>query len=512
MGCSGGKIKENNQSNNLKQNLITTKTKEIQEVKSKTEIKITPKINTSGFITQNKDDPTKVYQVLSFLGQGGFSKAFKVKHKRTGEIRAAKNFDRGVLDMQEGDKKIPIEIDIQRVLSHPNICKAYEWFDYDDGFLLVTELLQGGNLVELLEKYKLLTESEVTEVMKQLLSAVYYLHSNNIMHRDLKLNNIMVEFDDERNFSIKVIDFGLGTYFKEGQRFNQFMGTPPYMSPELINGDYNFLSDIWSCGVIMFILLFGDIPWGEDCDENELYSNIKGKEIDWEGAKKFSGFSEMAIDLMSKMLERNLAERYTAMMCLQHPLFSQKIKSEAQPQLEQVAKNVRKFISGNELQIATSAYIVYHFENANKNKKLKEFFKEIDKSGDGRLTKSELKKGFGSIMKNDAMMKDFDKVFMQINTDGSDYIDYNEFIRACSNYDDLMSENMIKEAFQHFDVDKSGYLDNEELRKALGVVGNSEQEKKILKKILDQTDLNKDGKISFDEFKNLILKINDKKE
>ena len=226
--------------------------------------------------------------------------------------------------------------------------------------------------------------------MKQVLCAVNYLHLNNIAHRDIKLENILVEQEitsnDEQLLNVKLIDFGTSNYVKT-ENTNYFtvkVGSPFYMAPEVLNKKYNNKCDIWSCGVIMFMLLRGHPPFkGEN--QEELFKSIQNDIINY---NEMTEISELAKELLSKMLERNVDLRYSADECLKHKwmkIYNEKSEVMKREVVTSALNNISNYHATEKLQQATMAYIV-HFISFNKEvEDLKTVFNEFDKNKDGLL-------------------------------------------------------------------------------------------------------------------------------
>lgn len=215
-------------------------------------------------VTQKKGKITKDYQVLNLLGKGGFGEVKKVIHRLTGDIRAMKIIKRDSVD-ETYLNNLNNEIKILKILDHPNIVNLYEIYQDNKNIYLITEYLEGGELFDLILKTKHFNENIAAKIMKQVLSAVAYCHNKNIVHRDLKPENLLLCQKD--SFEIKVIDFGLSRTFVPDKNMYSKMGTPFYIAPEVLKKKYNEKCDIWSCGVILYILLSGNPPFNGKNDQ-----------------------------------------------------------------------------------------------------------------------------------------------------------------------------------------------------------------------------------------------------
>jgi len=168
--------------------------------------------------------------------------------------------------MDEDEKRMLFnEINILKEIDHPNIVNMYEFFEDEKRYYLVTEICKGGELFdEILQRGKF-SERDGAVLMKQVLSCINYCHQNNIVHRDLKPENILLEQNKEFD-AIKIIDFGTSLVYDPNKNLDEKLGTPYYIAPEVLNKNYNSKCDIWSCGVICYILLSGMPPFNGQSD------------------------------------------------------------------------------------------------------------------------------------------------------------------------------------------------------------------------------------------------------
>jgi len=160
-------------------------------------------------------------------------------------------------------------------LDHPGILRLYEYFETKDTIYLVMHLCKGGELLDRLHQQanSRYSEKVACQYIKEMLSAIRYCHDNNIVHRDLKLENFLLDNDDN-NSSLKLIDFGLSAYFKESQKLRRAVGTPYYVAPEVLRSNYTSACDIWSLGVIAYMLVSGVAPFYGRNDA-EIFRRVK---------------------------------------------------------------------------------------------------------------------------------------------------------------------------------------------------------------------------------------------
>ena len=449
------------------------------------------------------------YKIISKLGKGSFGSVFKVQNIKTNGIRALKVIKKTSIIYQDDDHKFLKEIEILIKLEHPNIIKIYEYYTDDINFYLITDYFSNGELYNYVYKSKSLSERQTQYIMQQLLCAVNYLHLNNIAHRDIKLENILVEQEIESNgeqlLNVKLIDFGTSNYVKteNTNNFTVKVGSPFYMAPEVLNKKYNNKCDIWSCGVIMFMLLRGYPPFkGEN--QEELFKSILNDNINY---NEMNDISEHAKDLMSKMLERNVDIRYTADECLKHKwmkIYNQKGEIMKTEVVTSALNNISNYNATEKLQQATMAYIV-HFISFNKEvEDLKTVFNKFDKNKDGLLSFEEIDHAFTQYFTNKGLQNFTQKnkliqILDEIDTEKTGHISYEQFLRISIDQREILNENNLRSAFEKFDTNKDGKLSKEEIKNVLGI-----KDFAYVNELLKLVDENKDGFISFEEFKSLM--------
>ena len=273
-------------------------------------------------VKERKDDPKDLYIEKKKIGEGAFGKVVEVQHKVTKVFRAMKIINKNKMSLgNEEEDALINEINIVKSLDHPNIMKVYEFFQKDDYLYIISELLSGGELLQKINENNQLSEDVSAFIMKQIFSAVDFCHQKGITHRDLKPENILIESKEEANkefFTIKIIDFGTSGQLKKGELLNENVGTPLYIAPEIINNKkYNEKCDLWSCGVIMYMILSGQPPFkGEN--EEEIYQAIKNGKFNFDD-EKWDEISNEAKDLIKNLLMKDINKRYSAKEALNHP-------------------------------------------------------------------------------------------------------------------------------------------------------------------------------------------------
>ena len=213
------------------------------------------------------------YKMGETIGYGGLSTSRKCYHRLTGEVRAVKITKKE--DLEYGERKKLLEqIEILKELDHPSICRVIDIFEDKKKFYFVTEYLSGGGLFNSLITNVGFTEHASATILKQVLSAVAYLHSKNIAHRNIHPENVLFQSNDALN--VKLLDFGSSRKMGENEPLHGVYGTAYYVAPECLLGEYDLKVDVWSVGIIMYMLLSGKPPFNGATDTQILEEVKKG--------------------------------------------------------------------------------------------------------------------------------------------------------------------------------------------------------------------------------------------
>lgn len=381
--------------------------------------------------------------------------------------------------------------------------KMYEFFEDEKRYYLVTEICKGGELFDEVCKRGKFSESDAAVLIKQVLSCVNYCHKSNIVHRDLKPENILLEQNKEYD-QIKIIDFGTSLVYDPSKQLDEKLGTPYYIAPEVLNKSYNSKCDIWSVGVITYILLSGQPPFNGENDK-DIMKKVRAGKYTFD-PQKWGWVTDMAKDFISKLLTYDQNERPTAEEALTHEW----IKASGQVALDEslalgALDNLKGFRADQTLKAATFAFIAGQLISKTEKDNLARVFKAFDKNGDGKLSMEEVKIGYmehyGRVMSDE----EIERMFRSVDTDNSGFIDYSEFVVAAMNEKQLTTNEKLTAAFKMFDKDGSGVISADEIREVLGFGGNLDN--KAIEHIIKQVDENGDGEISFEEFVTMMKKI-----
>ena len=232
------------------------------------------------FFAIKKTDINLDYTIGKKLGEGSYGEVKLAIHKKSLLKRAMKIIKINSIPEMEKQSLLQ-EVEILKSLDHPNIIKIFDLYEDSKNYYLITEYCSGGELFDRIQKNAVFTEREAARYIKQLLSALTYLHDKNIVHRDLKAENLLFE-NNSAESHLKLIDFGVSSEFLKGKKLKETLGTPYYIAPEVLLQSYDEKCDVWSCGVILYILLCGYPPFNGDNDK-EIMQAVKGCDLKFYG-------------------------------------------------------------------------------------------------------------------------------------------------------------------------------------------------------------------------------------
>nr|GMD44574.1 calcium-dependent protein kinase 26-like [Ipomoea batatas] len=427
------------------------------------------------------------------LGHGQFGTTFLCTEKKSGLKYACKSIAKRKLLTKEDVDDVRREIEIMHHLAgHPNVVSIKGSYEDAVAVHVVMELCAGGELFDRIVKRGHYSERQAAGLTRTIVGVVESCHSLGVMHRDLKPENFLF-VGEEEDSPLKTIDFGLSTFFKPGDVFNDVVGSPYYVAPEVLLKNYGQEADIWSAGVIVYILLSGVPPfWGET--EQEIFDEVLHADIDFK-SEPWPHISDSAKDLVTKMLVREPNKRLTGHEVLCHPWVQVEGVAPDKPLDSAVLTRLTQFSAMNKLKKMALRVIAERLSEE-EIAGLKEMFKMIDIDGSGNITFEELKVGlkrFGADL-NESEIHD---LMRAADVDNSGTIDYGEFIAAMLHINKITKEDHLFAAFSYFDKDGSGYITADELQKACDEFGIKDTR---LEEMIQEADQDNDGRIDYSEF------------
>jgi calcium-dependent protein kinase len=456
---------------------------------------------------EREEDISNSFDFLEHVGKGSVSTIFKIRRKKmiipdkkANEHACQRSIEEdGIYALKEirlhtkkdyCEKELRNEIDLLHHLDHPNIIRAFEVYrDGPNHLAVVLDLCRGGDLNSRFPY----TEKNAAYVVFQIVEAVRFLHSHRIMHRDLKLENIMFEFDDPSDFSIKLIDFGLATVYSSDRKiFHERVGTLYTMAPEVLRKNYTCQADMWSIGVIAFHLLCGHRPFRASskrnlkrqiCQGTSCFRDPTWKSLPW-----------AARDFIRRLLQPDPQLRCTADVAIRHPWLRVTNEVSALRTLpEDSLKALVEFSNSSDFHKLV-LQVIARKASAADIRGLRHIFSDLDLGKNGVITRTEFRKALTRIKSFD--IDHVDELFDDLDVDKSGVLEYTEFLAAELGSHIALKDSCLHDAFRDFDTDGSGYITRQDLRSIFG-----EQASDLyIDKLIEQGDFGGDGKIDYHEF------------
>ncbi|KAK9906996.1 hypothetical protein M0R45_002550 [Rubus argutus] len=434
------------------------------------------------------------YTLGKELGRGQFGITYLCTDKSTGQTYACKSILKRKLVSKSDRDDIKREIQIMQHMSgQPNIVEIKGAYEDRYSVHLVMELCAGGELFDRIIAQGVYSERAAAAIVRDIVNVVHSCHVMAVMHRDLKPENFLLSSKGEGAI-LKVTDFGLSVFIEEGKVYRDIVGSAYYVAPEVLRRSYGKEIDIWSAGVILYILLSGVPPfWAET--ERGIFDAILEGVVDFE-SQPWPSISDSAKDLVRKMLTQDPKKRITSLKVLEHPWLREGGEASDKPIDSAVLSRMKQLRAMNKLKKLALKVIA---ENLSEEeiKGLKVMFTNMDTDKSGTITYEELKTGFARIGSrlSEAEVR---QLMDAADVDGNGSIDYIEFISATMHRHRLERDEHLYKAFQYFDKDSSGYITRDELEAAMKEHGMGDEN--TIKEIISEVDADNDGRINYTEF------------
>jgi len=437
------------------------------------------------------------YVTSKLIGHGAFAKVSICTDKESKEKYAVKTVQKNLEDPGKQREGILKEIAIMRMLQdHPNTVRLIEVFEDNDYYMLVMELCSGGELFDQIIAKGHFSEKDAAEKMQCLLDFIAFAHSKNIIHRDLKPENILLS-DKSPTAALKVIDFGTSDFCLAGQRLQQKFGTPYYVAPEVLKKDYDKSADIWSAGVIMYILLCGYPPFGGKTDA-KILQRVQAGVYSFEG-REWEVVTEAAKDMISQMLVMDISKRATAKQLLQHRWFQVAATAPAAALGAHMVKRLRAFAGMSRMK-RLALVVLARTLTDNDVKRLRELFAAMDTNNDGKIDSQDLHNALekvGAAIDESEMQE----LFHASDIDGTGQIDYEEFIAAMLDSNRVARrKEAVRKSFEELDKDGDGFITAEDLVKVMPRGSSIE----LARDMVNEVDKNGDGRVDYHEFQQMM--------
>ncbi|KAK1411875.1 hypothetical protein QVD17_32703 [Tagetes erecta] len=478
-----------------KVSIVKQQSKHTPSVKKPHEMKrmVSAGLQADRVLKTNNGNLKDYYMLGKKLGNGQFGTTYLCVEKATSKQFACKSIAKRKLLTDDDVIDVKREIEIMHHLSgHPNVVSIKGAYEDAISVYLVMELCAGGELFDRIIDKSYYSEQKAADLAKTIVSVIEGCHSLGVMHRDLKPENFLFVDEDEDSL-MKIIDFGLSCFFKPGEVFTDVVGSPYYVAPEVLLKYYGPEADIWSAGVIIYVLLCGVPPFYADTEEDIFEEVLHGK-LDF-NIDPWPNISESAKDLVKKMLVRDRKKRITAHEVLCHPWISVDGVAPDKPLDPAVLIHLTRFSAMNKLKKMAVRFIASKLSEE-EIAGLKQMFKMIDVDNSGNITYEELKiglKNFGTNLDE----SEIHDLMQAADIDNSGTIDYEEFVAATLHLNKVYKEDSIYAAFSYFDKDGSGYISLNEIQQSCKELGMDDAQ---VEEIIKEADLNNDGQIDYNEF------------
>ncbi|GAB4856032.1 Calcium-dependent protein kinase 8 [Ancistrocladus abbreviatus] len=435
------------------------------------------------------------YELGRELGRGEFGITYLATDLDSGDKFACKSISKKKLRTAVDIEDVRREVEIMKHLpENPNIVTLKDTYEDDNAVHIVMELCEGGELFDRIVARGHYTERAAAAVTKTIVEVVQMCHRHGVIHRDLKPENFL--FANKReNSALKAIDFGLSVFFKPGDRLTEIVGSPYYMAPEVLKRNYGPEIDVWSAGVILYILLCGVPPFWAETEQGVAQAIIRSV-IDFK-RDPWPKVSDNAKDLVKRMLDPDPKRRLTAQEVLDHPWLQNAKKAPNVSLGETVKARLKQFSMMNKLKKKALRVIAEHL-SVEEVAGIKETFEAMDRTKRGKINKEELRAGL-VILGHQVADADLQILMEAADVDGDGTLNYGEFVAVSVHFKKMANDEHLHRAFSFFDRNKSGYIEIDELRDALNDDVDSSIEE-VINAIMHDVDTDKDGRISYEEF------------
>jgi len=459
------------------------------------------------------------------VGRGGCGTVMAVKHRVTGQTFAMKVVSLRQIDVSI--EELQREIEIQRSLDHPNICRVFEsFFDEEGGteMYIIMEMCTGGSLVESMSNHKRgYGERAAATLVEKMLSAVIYCHHHGVVHRDIKLDNFIYE-NDHPDAEVKLIDFGFAATIKAGDAdcMHERLGTPIYMAPEMWSkgeADYDSSVDVWALGVTTYMLLSGERPFYANT-RRELGRMIRHDPLRFP-SPRWDRISPDAQDFCQSLMQKKPALRLAASAAKDHPWIKGSstlhkgidAAHELQSHTEIVA-SLTSFAEADEFKKIALEVLAFSTP-PEALKEMRDLFVKMDTDDSGTVSLAEFRE---ALKLSDSLDEQkIDEIFLDLDVNGSGELDYSEFLSATLS-SQLKSVNgpsgslgldatSLEAAFNMLDGDGDGYLVKDDLARALDgqtpCLDEQARHAELIEEIF--TDADAQGRVDLATFKRKVL-------
>ena len=431
---------------------------------------------------------------------------YLAKHLQTGKERVVKQVKknkRAICTDANSEERLRGEVEMLSGLDHPNILKLYELYEDKLYFYLVSEALTGGYLMDYLTMERNLSEPLAAKIIVQVMKALNYCHNREVIHGNLRMDSLILQ-STPTDDNVHVIVMGIGSAYIKSvtEKTKTTIGSSLYIAPETLQHAPNKKADVWSCGVILHMLLCGNPPFNGPTTDSIL-EQIASEPVTFP-QELWEGVSSEAINLLRGMLNKDPATRFSFTESLNHPWLQANSKCTKSGPILQALRNLKIFKAKTSLKQTILAYISTHIDTNEEAKTLRDAFLSVDVNGDGLLSQEELVTAYSKIMSRDEAVFVTEKVLKDVDFDHNGFVDYSEFMLAAKNNKLLVTSQNLRTIFQLFDKDRSGKIAFSEFTETLKCHG-LQSDDAMWAALLAEVNSDSDGELDFREFSRLLL-------
>ncbi|CAL5223476.1 g5999 [Coccomyxa viridis] len=417
-------------------------------------------------------DPKAKYEFLDQLSHAGADSAdivYRVRDRKTSQSYACKRISKHQMDYAGSCLRVGANAGagwtheaqmLARCSAHPNIVTLHEVIEDTHYVYLVMEECEGGELFDLIVERGHLSERDAAVNARAILEVIRHCHSEGVLNRDMKPENLLLKHKHTCQGArctmgnLRCVDFGSAAVLENGKLLSEMVGSSFYIAPEVLRGKYSAKVDIWSAGVIVYIMLSGLPPfWGPNT--RECFNNILTAAPSLEG-DLWDSVSEPGKDFIRRLLEKDAEARLTVEEALQHPWLSQDESAPAPLLSSVVVERLRSFTRTSRLERLLLNVAANQLTNKEIDR-LADMFRALDYDSDGRLSAEDLRRGLGAVgsqMDSESVKK----LASELDISGCGSVNLEEFITAAMDRKRALTSDMLTRVFSELDDDDDGEL------------------------------------------------------
>ena len=435
------------------------------------------------------------YKVMTRLKETQLEAVSVIEHKVSKKQRILRRVRKS--GKSESDRNFRQGVKVLQTLDHPNVTKLYEAYEDAQNFYMLHERVEGGSVLDFLSYSKEYTEQTISTIIYQVLTALAYCHANNILHKNLQIKSLLL-IKTKRGIQVKLLGFESQGRFSTATKVSITRAFEPYAAPEHFQQVYTDKGDIWSCGVILHLLLTGKVPF--EARKSQLTQELFFPRETWRD------ISSEAKGMTAVMLTKDYANRPTARECLAMPWIANNATTASVDIAGVSLERLYKFNGNMKVQRTIFANVAKYLQVTRDGGAREEVFRSLDADNDGRLSEQELIAGYTQITGSESAARTMvNSIMQQVDFDSTGFIDFSEFLFATSQPEHLLSVDNLRELFHSLDHDHLGSISIPDLEFSFGLTDPSTLAS--WRSLLQETDISPHATLSIDQFAKLMRKV-----